>query len=52
MSKLRKEEFHPKRSDFVQAVHNFIQLCKDDGRDWQDEVEEAVYEAAVNSGVK
>lgn len=37
----------PKRSDFVQAIMDFKKLCKADGRDFEDELQEAIDEATT-----
>ncbi len=46
-----EEDFYPARSELVSALISFIKLCEDNGRDLDDELNEALFEAQDECGI-
>lgn len=44
----KEEQFYTDRSNLVSHLTDYIRLCQELGRDPEEEIEEAVYEAKEN----
>ena len=48
----KQEQFFTDKSNLTSAISDFIKLCQEVEREWQDELDDVCYEAEQDAGVK